>query len=95
MNNPNRLTLLAFCGASLLVVHSPAIAQGEDATALEEVVVTAQKREQNIQDVPIAIDALSRDSILAQRIAGLCYRDGISPGGDRCSMIRSRQRRAD
>jgi iron complex outermembrane receptor protein len=70
MNNLNRLTLLAFCGASLLVVHSPAVAQSEDATALEEVVVTAQKREQNIQEVPIAIDALSRDTILAQRIAG-------------------------
>ena len=40
------------------------------ATALEEVVVTAQKREQNIQDVPIAIDAISRDAILAQRISG-------------------------
>ena len=70
MNNLNKLTLLAFCGASLLVVHSPATAQTEDVTALEEVVVTAQKREQNVQDVPIAIDALSRDTILAQRIAG-------------------------
>ena len=32
--------------------------------------VTAQKREQNVQDVPIAIDAVSREAILAQRIAG-------------------------
>src|SRR5688572_24992928 len=70
MNNLKKLTLLAICGASLLVAHSPAVAQTEDATALEEVVVTAQKREQNIQEVPIAIDALSRDTILAQRIAG-------------------------
>jgi iron complex outermembrane receptor protein len=34
------------------------------------VLVTAQKREQNVQDVPIAIDAMSRDAILAQRISG-------------------------
>ncbi len=42
----------------------------EPATTLEEVLVTAQKREQNIQDVPIALDAVSRDAILAQRISG-------------------------
>jgi iron complex outermembrane receptor protein len=50
---------------------APAIAQTEvTASALEEVVVTAQKREQNIQDVPIALDAVSRDAILAQRVSG-------------------------
>jgi iron complex outermembrane receptor protein len=42
----------------------------ESATTLQEVLVTAQKREQNIQDVPIALDAVSRDAILAQRISG-------------------------
>jgi len=42
----------------------------EPATALDEVLVTAQKREQNIQDVPIALDAVSRDAIIAQRISG-------------------------
>jgi iron complex outermembrane receptor protein len=42
----------------------------EPATSLEEVLVTAQKREQNIQDVPIALDAVSRDAIIAQRISG-------------------------
>ena len=40
----------------------------EPATTLEEVLVTAQTREQNIQDVPIALDAVSRDAIIAQRI---------------------------
>jgi iron complex outermembrane receptor protein len=57
--------------ASTLACVLPVGAQvAEPASALEEVVVTAQKREQKIQDVPIAIDAISRDTILARRIAG-------------------------
>ncbi len=62
--------LATLCGSAALVLVAPANAQTEEASTLEEVVVTAQKREQNAQDVPIAIDALSRDSILAQRITG-------------------------
>lgn len=60
----------AGCGAAAIALSGGAIAQSADVSALEEVVVTAQKREQNIQDVPIAIDALSRESILARRITG-------------------------
>src|SRR6187399_1740743 len=53
------------------LLAAPAWAQTEEpATTLEEVLVTAQKREQNIQDVPIALDAVSRDAIIAQRISG-------------------------
>jgi len=45
---------------------SPIVGTGEALAAmLEEIVVTAQKREQNIQDVPIAITALSGDEIRA------------------------------
>jgi len=62
--------LACLCGTAALVLGAPARAQTEETTTLEEVVVTAQKREQNVQDVPIAIDAMSRDTILAQRISG-------------------------
>jgi iron complex outermembrane receptor protein len=58
------------CGTAALASGMPALAeQGDTATMLEEVVVTAQKRTQNVQDVPIAIDAISRDTLLAQRVA--------------------------
>ncbi|HYG25944.1 MAG TPA: TonB-dependent receptor [Caulobacteraceae bacterium] len=38
--------------------------------AVEELVVTAQKREESIQDVPIAISAFSMDTLDAQKIEG-------------------------
>ena len=71
MNIRNRKLYAALFGTATLAAGGQVRAQTEEpVTTLEEVVVTAQKREQNVQDVPIAIDALSRDTILAQRIAG-------------------------
>ena len=69
MTTRKQQALATLCGAAAMIAN-PANAQTEDVSVLEEVVVTAQKREQNVQDVPIAIDALSRDSILAQRVTG-------------------------
>ncbi len=70
MYNQKKSWIFAIFVAAALAPGMAAWAQSEEATTLEEVLVTAQKREQNVQDVPIAIDALSRDSILAQRVAG-------------------------
>jgi len=42
-----------------LALAAPAYSQGEDASFLEEIVVVAQKREQNIMDVPVAITAIT------------------------------------
>lgn len=70
MNNQKHCWIFAIFGAAAPILGTAAHAQSEEPTTLEEVLVTAQKREQNVQDVPIAIDALSRDSILAQRIVG-------------------------
>ena len=49
-----------------LVAGSPAYAQ----TVLEEIVVTAQKREQNIQDVPISISRLSGQRLTSKFLGG-------------------------
>ena len=39
--------------------------------ALEEIVVTARKKEENLQDVPIAVEALTGDQIQRQGITGI------------------------
>src|SRR5262245_19434064 len=61
---------MALAGAS-----GNAHAQDEAAAAegggLEEVVVTAQKREESIQDVPIAVTALTGDALEQQKIVDL------------------------
>jgi outer membrane receptor protein involved in Fe transport len=47
--------------ATSMLVSVPALAQSapaEDAAANDEIIVTAQKREENLQDVPISIQAL-------------------------------------
>jgi iron complex outermembrane recepter protein len=53
-----RATLLGGCAVAL-GFSAPAMAQ------VEEIVVTAQKVEENVQDVPIAITAVSGDALIA------------------------------
>jgi iron complex outermembrane recepter protein len=58
----NKLELLSSMIA--LVVAEQGIAQGTDSGfVLEEVVVTAQKRAENMQDVPLAVSAFSGESL--------------------------------
>ncbi|MFZ9708484.1 MAG: TonB-dependent receptor [Steroidobacteraceae bacterium] len=52
-----------------LAVAMPTLAQTPDeGAALEEIVVTARKREENLQDVPIAITAVSAEALQRQGI---------------------------
>ncbi len=48
---------------SFIAAPAVSLAQDGDEFAIEEVVVTAQRREQNLQDVPIALSAFTADSI--------------------------------
>ncbi|MEJ5976213.1 TonB-dependent receptor [Novosphingobium sp. PS1R-30] len=60
---------------------SQAWAQSADGEGgLEEIVVTAQKREQSLQDVPIAVTAITPESLQANRIFTVNDLSAIAPG---------------
>jgi outer membrane receptor protein involved in Fe transport len=50
---------------------APAAAASTDTAPLDAIVVTAQRRSENIKDVPISISVLSGDDIAAQRISNV------------------------
>jgi len=50
--------------SAILAVMNPAVAQDQQATSpLEELVVTAQKREENLQNVPLSIQAIGEERL--------------------------------
>ncbi|MEP3890613.1 MAG: TonB-dependent receptor [Hellea sp.] len=67
------LTALAV-STSLLAISAPAFAQ------LDEIVVTAQKKEENLQDVPIAITAFDIKALESNRIEGIEDIGKFTPG---------------
>jgi iron complex outermembrane receptor protein len=74
---------LALATTTALTVITPAIAQEATANTnggLEEIVVTAQKREQSVQDVPIAVTAVTQETLQANRITNVNDLSSIAPG---------------
>jgi iron complex outermembrane receptor protein len=76
MNMSRKFALLA--GASFMMMSTGAFAQDaveepvaaeEETGGLEEIVVTAQKREENLQNVPVSVTALSAEALANNRIA--------------------------
>ncbi|KQY26146.1 TonB-dependent receptor [Caulobacter sp. Root1455] len=65
-------------GAAMLAAAGQASAQ--EATALDEIVVTAQKRSENLQDVPVSVTALTADQLKDQRVGDVLALSGLSPG---------------
>ncbi|MCB2078686.1 MAG: TonB-dependent receptor [Novosphingobium sp.] len=68
--------------AALGMVPAQALAQSEDGTStgLSEIIVTAQKREQSVQDVPIAVTALAGDTLEVNRVTDVTDLSGLAPG---------------
>ncbi len=80
MHKHDRFTTLALSVAiSQLLAAPAALAQSRPSAAIEEVVVTAQKREQSLQDVPIAISAFGADQIEARGITDIEGLNGLAP----------------
>jgi iron complex outermembrane recepter protein len=71
MNKKELALVLGAMPVAGLGLGQAALAQGAEKPVFEEVIVTAQKREQSIYDVPVAISAFSADTIERQGISDL------------------------
>ena len=79
-SRPALLALGCYVASSLILfANSPAYG-AEEAAALEEIVVTAQKREQNLADVPVAITAFTSQSLLESGLDDARDLSAITPG---------------
>ncbi len=72
-------TLACTCLLPLQTRGQGTPASGEGTYALEEVVVTAEKRAQNLQDTPLAVSAITGDTIAARGITDVSSLTAIAP----------------
>jgi len=75
--------LCAAASVLAVAISTSAIAQESadaDTGRLTEIVVTAQKREQSLQDVPIAVTAVTQEALQANRITTVNDLGSIAPG---------------
>jgi iron complex outermembrane receptor protein len=73
-------SLTQLCGAVASLVPLGAIAQEVEQGVLQEVVVTAQKREQNLQDIGISVAALSADDLKSMGVTSVEQLGSSVPG---------------
>lgn len=71
----------AFAVAGALTCAMPAAAQepGVEATVIDDVVVTAQRRAENVQDVPMAITAISGEDLAERQILTMVDLRSVAP----------------
>ncbi|MEP6009964.1 MAG: TonB-dependent receptor, partial [Parasphingorhabdus sp.] len=74
-----RITKTLLAGAALGALCSPAYAQDSDGADENVIIVTANKREQNLQEIPVAISALSSETIELQGITQTQDLSGLAP----------------
>lgn len=81
MRKPNLLRGVAMCGAWLLPTSLAAQPMPDDeAPGLEEIVVTAQRREARLQDVPVSVSAFSGSTLEALSISSTQDLGFVTPG---------------
>ncbi|MEY4160831.1 MAG: hypothetical protein RLZZ136_1452, partial [Pseudomonadota bacterium] len=77
----SRLVASMLAGVSLVSVVTPVLAEeaAKDASGLDVIVVTAQKREQNLQDVPLAVSAINAEKVEKLGIKDSRDLSGLAP----------------
>jgi iron complex outermembrane recepter protein len=73
---------LASAAVAAIVVSSPAFAQEgttESQGGIQEIVVTAQKRAENVQDVPIAISAFTAEALDERAVTSVASLSNLAP----------------
>jgi iron complex outermembrane recepter protein len=71
---------LAAAVSGAFVLHSSRAQEAANPPALTEIIVTAQKREQNIQDVPISVIALSAQQLKDSGVYDIKDMTALTPG---------------
>ena len=74
-------TALASTFIMTSAAHAQAAIAAEDGNVgLEEIIVTAQKREQSLQDVPIAVTAVTGEALITNRVTNVTDLSALAPG---------------
>jgi outer membrane receptor protein involved in Fe transport len=79
-SNLARRISLALASMGGMALSSAAIAQEDEALALEEVVVTAQKREQSLEEIPMSITVLGGNLLERQQAFDFADMVSLIPG---------------
>jgi iron complex outermembrane receptor protein len=82
-----RTSAIGLAGLCLITCGGPAAAQSSpppttaesEGETIESVIVTARRREENLQDTPVAVTALSADALERQQITGTTDLDKVAP----------------
>jgi iron complex outermembrane receptor protein len=70
----------AALGGSTAFAQTAAPSSGSSSTQLEEVVVTAERREASLQDVPISVTALNTEKLEAKQVLDVMSLNKVVPG---------------
>jgi iron complex outermembrane recepter protein len=78
-----KTTIATLMSGAALAIAMPAYAQSASAEesqgGIKEIVVTAQKRAENVQDVPIAISAFTADALSERAVTSVASLSNIAP----------------
>jgi iron complex outermembrane receptor protein len=77
--NRLRLGLRALCLSSVALAATSAAAQTREGAALQEVVVTARKTTENVQDVPVSVNVISGEALMAKGVTQLSNISALAP----------------